>query len=243
MKKSLLTAILLPFLLFEGIAAIPGNYDIIAPLLPPAEHSLDKVHVDEVFSFTCSHCFELNKVLPLIEKTFEGKLEIESRPVGWVGHNPGRLYYIGVKKGKGQQVKDRIFSFVFEQGEEVGNRIDTKEILKNVAILEGLSREFDELMEDPGIVKKMNDSIAFAKQADIDSTPTLVIEGAIKTSRDFGNLFGILNSLLKEPVADPMRRFKELEREAREKPQKKKENPAEPKKGGVWKRIIGLFGG
>ncbi len=203
----LFLALLAPKVVF---ADLPGKFEVIIPNIPPVARSLDKVRIDEVFSFTCSHCWELNKQIPLIEKIFEGKLEISARPIGWAGPNPGRLYYIGLEKGKGQQVKDRIFSFVFEQ--DLAQQINNKEILKNVAILEGLSNEFVTMMESPDIIKKMKDGIAIAEYANVDSTPTLIVENAITTSRDLKNLFELVNALLKEPVENALQKYNTLEK-------------------------------
>ena len=239
MKKTILI-LFCSLLSWHGIfAALPGKYDVIVPNIPPKEHSLERVRVDEVFSFTCSHCYELHKQIPILEEVFGEKLKIVGRPIGWIGQNPGRLYYIGVRNEKGQQIKDRIFSFVFEQGEEIASHISTKEILRNAAILEGLEKEFDALMEDPEIIKKMKDGIDFAKRADINSTPTLVIEGSMKTSRNIENLIKIVNALLQKPVEDPLQKFYRLEAESRKKA--RQAQSSQRKKKGFWEGAHNFF--
>lgn len=238
MKILLISLIMFSFLASNlAYANLPGKYDVIIPNIPPTAKSLDKVHIDEVFSFTCPHCKDLNKQIPLIEKVFDGKVKISARPIGWVGQNPGRLFYIGMEKEKGQQVKDRIFSFVFDQN--LGDQINEKTILKNVAILEGLSKDFDTMMEDPRIIKKMKDGMALADYAKIESTPTLIIEGVLTTSGDLKNLFEILNSLLKDPVDNPMQKYRKLGK--KEKTIIDKERSTKQKKKGFFKSVIDFF--
>ena len=58
----------------------------------------------------------------------------------------------------------------------------------------------DKRMDDPAIVRKMNQSVEYSDRRDIDSTPTIVIENAIKPNRTFDNLVTIINALLKDPV-------------------------------------------
>ncbi len=91
-----------------------------------------------------------------------------------------------------------IFEFLFDKG--LGREMFKKDKLQFVAQLNGLKKEFDTLMDDPKIVKKMEDSIQYSKEKKIDSTPTLVIENAIIPERDYANLVTIINALLKEPV-------------------------------------------
>ena len=199
MKRILLLAF--PLYMFwygQCLAVIRGEYIVVVPHLPPPEHSLDRVHIDEIFSFTCLHCYRFHQKIGTIRQAFGSKIEITSKPIGWSGQNPGRLFYIGEKMGKGDRIKDRIFKLVFEK--DLALIIDQKMILKSVARLEGISREFEDLIDDPMIVRQMRDGKDLAKTAGITKTPSLLIENVIVTSTDIENLFLIINSLLKEPV-------------------------------------------
>ena len=56
-------------------------------------------------------------------------------------------------------------------------------------------------MDDPVIVKQMDDAMAFAKEKGVESTPTLILQGSVKVvGNDLVNLKKVLNSMLKEPV-------------------------------------------
>ena len=50
------------------------------------------------------------------------------------------------------------------------------------------------------IGKQMHESIQYAQQRNVNSTPTLVIEDVMLPNRTYSNLVKIINALLKEPV-------------------------------------------
>lgn len=194
---ALFVLFLLPITTF-AVDEIKGDYDLVLPGFPPEPHSLDKVVMHEVFSFTCIHCFELNKEIHELKEYFGDKLEIQPQPIGWRGMEPGKLYFLAEKYGKGEAVKTTIFEFYFEKGFK--DKVFTKDILRFVAKMHGLSKEFKKEIDSPEIVKKMKDSMQFGKDKQVNATPTLVIEEVIKANRDLDNLKVIINSLLKKPV-------------------------------------------
>lgn len=192
-------SLLLIFLLLPGMAVsgIPGRYELIAPRIPPEEHSLDVVTMHEVFAFSCGHCFDFTRIIaPRLKEKFGKKLEIIPQPIGWAGHDPGKLYFIAKEKGIGNKVKLMIFNFHFNSGVNMYDR----DKLRFVAKMNGLSEEFKTRMDSPEIVAKMKESVQFAEINNITSTPTLVIENSIIPVRDYTNLVTIINALLKEPV-------------------------------------------
>lgn len=200
-KRLLLLFLALASYASIALADLPGNYEIIIPNIPPREHSLDKVRLTEFFSVTCGHCYNFHRSSHILKEKFGDKLEIIPNPVGWYGKDPGRLYYIGKRFGKGKQVLDTIFSFVFDQSiENIGQKIFQRDMLKNVALVAGLSEEFDTYMDDPEIVIQMDEAVLNAEDFNVHATPTIVIEGSIKTSGNIENLIEIINSLLKRPV-------------------------------------------
>lgn len=182
-------------------AEIEGHFETIAPLVPPKANSLEQVTIHEVFYFGCPHCYELNKMLPILKEDFGDKIKLISVPIGWGGHDPGRLLYIARQKGpeKEEEVKNMIFNFVHEKG--LGKRMFTRDKLQFVAKLTGLSKEFQTQMDDPKIVEQMNQGVALAQAKGVESTPTLIIEGSMKiVGHDMINLRKVINSLLKEPI-------------------------------------------
>lgn len=192
----ILVWIALPTFLF---AEIPGNYELIVPHVPPAARSLDKVIIVEVFAFDCVHCYHFNRDLyPKLKKKFGDKLVLDAKPIGWRGHDPGRLYFIAKNENKGHEVMLTIFELIFEGG--LREQMFSRDKLQFVARRHGLFEAFKTQMDSPRIVRQMNQSIQYAKSRNINSTPTLVIEDAIMPVRTYSNLVTIINALLKEPV-------------------------------------------
>ena len=200
MKKfALLALILLLLLPVTAFAAIPGKYDVVVPYSPPPPNSLDQVTIHEVFAFDCGHCFDFHKnEYKALKKHFKNKVKFVLHPIGWRGPDPGRLYFIAEQKGKGEQVLTMTFDFIFNKG--LGKEMFNRDKLQFVARLNGLTKEFNTMMDAPEIVKKMNESMDYAKEKKIDSTPTLVIENVMIPNRRYSNLVTIINALLKEPV-------------------------------------------
>lgn len=200
MKKQILLLFLIAvFHAFSLSAGIPGKYEIIVPHVPPAERSKTQVTLVEVFAFDCGHCFNFNKnMLPKLESKFGDKIKFMAKPIGWRGHDPGRLYFIAEEKGKGHQVMMMIFDLIFEKG--LGRQMFERDKLQFVAKLNGLTQEYNTLMDDPRIVRKMNESVQYAGIRNINSTPTIVIEDVLIPERTFSNIVKIVNAILIDPV-------------------------------------------
>ncbi len=198
-KNTLLVLVALLLIPFTVFSATPGKYEVVVPFSAPPANSLDQVTIHEVFAFDCPHCFDFHtKEFKALKKKFKNKVKFILQPIGWRGPDPGRLYFIALQKGKGEQVLTMIFDFIFNKG--LGREMFTRDKLQFVARMNGLTYEFKTMMDDPKIVKKMNESMDFAKQRNIDSTPTLVIESVMIAQRNYSNLVTIINGLLKEPV-------------------------------------------
>jgi predicted DsbA family dithiol-disulfide isomerase len=199
--KSRLIAIAIAIFVFpcSVFSEIPGRYELLVPHVPPPAHSLNKVTLVEVFAFDCIHCYNFNKdMLPQLQAKFGKKLEFIAKPIGWRGHDPGRLFFIAQEKGKGHDVMMFIFNLIFEGG--LGEQMFTRDKLQFVARRFGLMKEFNTMMDSPPVVAKMNQSVQYATVRNINSTPTLIIEESIIPIREYSNLVLIINSLLKQPV-------------------------------------------
>ncbi len=196
-KQTLLILIVLFTLPLSAIAGVKGVFETLEGKAPKAG-SLDVVTIHEVFAFSCPHCAHFNQEIPALKKHFGKKIKFVGHPVGWAGHDPGRLYFIAVDLGKEEAVKDMIFDFFHEKG--LGDMVYQRERLKYVARFNGMLDEFEAKMDDPKYVKAMENSVQFAKDKKVESTPTLVVEGVFKTHGDPANLKMIINSLLKNPV-------------------------------------------
>ena len=111
MKRILLLAALVAFSI-PGFAQ-QGVYQQKGKAI--AGHSLDMVTVHYVFAFSCPHCHHFNPVLNQLKAQFGDKIKIIGVPMPWGGDDPGRLYLLAEKRGKGDEVKDMLFDFIHEK--------------------------------------------------------------------------------------------------------------------------------
>ncbi len=177
----------------------PGEYKLIIPFQAPPLHSMEQVVIHEVFSFNCGHCFNFHsKIKPRLKEKFGDNIKFKPQPIGWGGHDPGRLYFIAKKKGKGEEVISTIFDLVFNNG--LGKSVFQRDKLQFVAKYNDLTKEFKEMMDSPEIIKEMNQSVQYADSKQIHETPTLIIGEGMVPHRNYDNLVLIINSLLKKPV-------------------------------------------
>lgn len=183
-----------------AFAKIPGAYDIVQPdpsLQLPKEKSLDQVRISEVFSFTCVHCYNLNKEIKAIKKKFGNKVVITEYPIGYNTPFTNRLFYISKSLQKSDKMKDLIFSAVFDSG--IRN-INDPGILTYLAESNKMGKEFKSMINSPMIIGMEQAGVELAEQYKVHSTPTLIIENTLKTGGNVTNLEIIINALLKEPV-------------------------------------------
>ena len=198
-NRILVFLLLLAALPISIMASIPGKYEMIVPHVPPQTNSVDKVTLVEVFAFDCIHCYNFNRdTLVKLEAKFGDKLIVDPKPIGWRGHDPGRLYYIAKQENKEHDVMMMVFDLVFNKG--LGKQMFQRDKLQFVAKKFGLTSKFKSMMDSPDIVRQMNESVQYAQQKNVNSTPTIIIEDVLIPERSFDNLVKIINALLKQPV-------------------------------------------
>jgi len=180
---------------------LKGHYTVTPPMVEPALHSQDKVVIHEVFYFGCPHCFHLHQEFPKFLAKFGDKVQVISVPIGWSGPDPGRLMMIGRLIGpeKEEAIKSMIFDFVHAKG--LGKSLFSRDKLQFVAKLNNLEKEFHTQMDSPKVVQMMNEAMQYAKDKNVQNTPTLIVGDSIMVEgADLDNLALVVNSLLKEPV-------------------------------------------
>ena len=175
---------------------IKGNYKILAGKIPPLAGSLEKVRMVEVFSFTCSYCYAFQKQLADFLEQYKEKLELIHLPIGFSGVNPAKLYFIALDLEKGEEVKKLIFQSFHDSG--IRN-INSLEVLKVLAKISGIEKEFEENKNSDLILDKIKFAKIYASSRKIQRTPTFVIENSILVGgADTRNLSLVIDSLLKK---------------------------------------------
>lgn len=177
------------------------HYERILPAVPqPGQHGT----VYEVFNFKCPHCFTLHPAMEQWAKANRDKVDIYSLPVYWGSQTdmPVRAYYAATFLGQGDVMKSAIFKAHFQEAVDIEN-IDEMGFLAEEV---GLNPEtFKSYLNAFGVSAKLSQTKVQQRQFGVDSTPTLVVNGAYRVSfgkhaeGDPKKLFRIVEKLLQTP--------------------------------------------
>ena len=164
----------------------------------------DKIIVYEFFWYGCPHCYNLEPTIDKIEANLDKDTILIKIPVAlrdsWLNH--AKAFYVL------QQMKldDNLHEPIFHEIHINGNRLDTKDKLSNFVSDQGYDGEsFAKLFDSFGTEIRVNKASRLAKQYQIDSVPTLIVNGKYSTSGSFvssyDELYNVVNLLIdKEKV-------------------------------------------
>ncbi len=135
-----------------------------------------KVRIVEFMKFDCSHCYDLNKEMPLILKNYSEKVEIIYVPISFEGQSIKSIeaYLIAKEMGKGKEMRDALFKARFESNMDV---MGSMLVLKDVAASIGLGPDFNFKLESGYAKKAALKNNAYAGMYRIKGTPTVLING------------------------------------------------------------------
>jgi len=181
-KKLLLVFTLLVMMSFpvhaDEAPAIKGKYTRI----PGVQFNFDgeQVEIIEFFSFYCSHCFEFEKLIPVIKGNFPKKTTWKHVPIYWGNGSPkpGEAYLIAKDEGKGKEMKKAIFNAIFVEGKDIGKI----EVLEELGVNIGLGFDFSHKLRTGEKAGEIGKALLMTKTYGIDETPALIIAGNIKTT-------------------------------------------------------------
>ena len=159
----------------------------------------DKIIVYEFFWYGCPHCYNLEPTIDKIEANLDKDTILVKIPVAlrnsWLNH--AKAFYVL------QQMKldDNLHEPIFHEIHINGNRLDTKDKLSNFVSDQGYDGEsFAKLFDSFGTEIRVNKASRLAKQYQIDSVPTLIVNGKYSTSGSFvssyDELYNVVNLLI-----------------------------------------------
>ena len=163
----------------------------------PEKGSLEAVKLTEFIDFGCGYCYQFNPILADLKNTFRDRLQVETIIVSWRGENLPKFYYFAEKKGKGEEVKNMLFSMFHESNIKNLNNLD---ILQTVGEEIGLlksSEKVEEMINQPDFLEKHKFGEEKIRNYKVSGTPTVVIEDTAIAKWDKQNLTNILTYLLK----------------------------------------------
>ena len=159
----------------------------------------------EFFWYGCPHCFNLEPTIDRIEADLDTDAKIVKVPVAlrdsWTPH--AKLYYALSQMNE----IDDLHNLIFEEIHIENNRLDTEE-----AMIEFLSKSeinteiFSEKYNSYGTEARVKKASNLARKYQIDSVPTLVVNGKYLTSGSFvssyDELYSVVNFLVERERND-----------------------------------------
>ncbi|MDH4246953.1 MAG: thioredoxin domain-containing protein [Deltaproteobacteria bacterium] len=187
--------------IFNGPASaqIKGDFESLGKI--PAPHSLEVVQIEEFLNFTCPHCNNFRTLSKDLFKKYGKRIKHINNPILFPRQNDYalRLFYVGQKAGKEAEVKEMIFDSTFVFGVNIYDPATVEFMARSLGIGDSYQKQGNE----PWVTELISKTEFRAKEALVNSTPTLVLAGTIKISPKVGmqefinNLDNLLGQLLK----------------------------------------------
>ena len=161
--------------------------------------------VYEFFWYGCPHCFNLEPTIDRIEADLDMDAKIVKVPVAlrdsWTPH--AKLYYALSQMNE----IDDLHNSIFEEIHIENNRLDTEEAMIEFLRKSEINTEiFSEKYNSYGTEARVKKASNLARKYQIDSVPTLVVNGKYLTSGSFvssyDELYSVVNFLVERERND-----------------------------------------
>lgn len=177
-----------------------GVYKAIGPV--PKAHSEKVVHLEEFLNFTCPHCNNFRAVAKPVLKKYGKRLKVTYVPVLFRGQSDAalRLFYIGERAGRAEEVKNLIFDATFRYGVDINDPT----IVSTLAHSLGLEDQYKDEAHAKWVDEKLTQASVRADKYGVEATPTIVLDGALRLVPETGmnefvaNLDKVIGELLKK---------------------------------------------
>lgn len=161
----------------------------------------DQIVIYEFFWYGCPHCFNLEPTMDQIEAdldkdTISIKVPVSLRDT-WQNHAKA---YFTLKQ---MNLDDDLHVKLFEEIHINSQRLDTRDSLSQFVSNNGYNyKKFEELFDSFGTEIRMNKASRLAREYQISSVPTLVINGKYMTSgsyvSSYDELIDVVNLLVEK---------------------------------------------
>ena len=157
--------------------------------------------VYEFFWYGCPHCFNLEPTMNQIEGDLGKDTVLIKVPVSlrdtWQNH--AKAYFTLKQMNLDDDLHDKLFEEIHINSQ----RLDTKDSLSQFVSNNGYNaKKFEELFDSFGTEIRMNKASRLAKEYQINSVPTLVINGKYMTSgsyvSSYDELVDVVNLLIEK---------------------------------------------
>lgn len=163
-----------------------------------------RVEVAEIFAYTCPHCAHFEPHLQEWKRRQAKDVDLVPVPVAYGGRGDvwARAYFAAQQLGLTARTHPALFAALHERGTLPRN--PTAQELGGFFAGYGVDGDrFRAAMADPAVEAQLARSAAWIRQAGLEGTPTLVVNGRYRVrGRDFADMLRITDALVaRERVA------------------------------------------
>ncbi len=161
----------------------------------------DQIVIYEFFWYGCPHCFNLEPTMNQIENDLGKDTILIKVPVSlrdtWQNH--AKAYFTLKQMNLDDDLHDKLFEEIHINSQ----RLDTKDSLSQFVSNNGYNaKKFEELFDSFGTEIRMNKASRLAREYQINSVPTLIINGKYMTSgsyvSSYDELVDVVNLLIEK---------------------------------------------
>ena len=159
----------------------------------------------EFFWYGCPHCYNLEPTMDRIEADLEKDTKVVKLPVAlrdsWIPR--AKLYYALKQMDK----IDQVHNLIFEEIHLEDNRLNTEQQMIDFLGKHGIdTKKFIEKYNSFGTEARIKKASNLAKKYQIDSVPTIIINGRFLTSgsyvSSYDELYSVVNLLVERERSD-----------------------------------------
>ena len=159
----------------------------------------------EFFWYGCPHCYNLEPTMERIEADLDKDTKIVKLPVAlrdsWIPH--AKLYYALQQMGK----IDEVHNLIFEEIHLEDNRLNTEQQMVDFLGKHGIdTNKFMEKYNSFGTEARIKKASNLAKKYQINSVPTIIVNGKYLTSgsyvSSYDELYSVINLLVERERND-----------------------------------------
>ena len=159
----------------------------------------------EFFWYGCPHCYNLEPTIDRIEADLEKDTKVVKLPVAlrdsWIPH--AKLYYALKQMDK----IDQVHNLIFEEIHLEDNRLNTQQQMIDFLGKHGIdTNKFIEKYNSFGTEARIKKASNLAKKYQIDSVPTIIVNGKYLTSgtyvSSYDELYSVVNLLVERERND-----------------------------------------
>jgi thiol:disulfide interchange protein DsbA len=167
------------------------HYEVLPQAVRTANPN--KIEVNEVFSYTCSHCYNFEALLHPWSKTLADDVDFQQTPAIWQpALEPyARAYY----SAKVLKVLDKVHMPIFEAIHVQRQQVRTKDDLAAIFVAQGVDKaKFDQAYNSFGMTSMVNQASSRVRGYRVRGTPEIIVNGKYRVStRDAGGFEGMLS--------------------------------------------------